>query len=100
YETEGAQPKTARIAVIGSGAAFVGAELAPLKEKMLLDVTNWLIGRDDLLAREVKEPWQYPRVDLDQRSIEYKIWEWGARLGLPLMFLYFGAVVGLVRRMR
>jgi hypothetical protein len=99
YEKEGAQPKTARIAVIGSGAAFVGPELTPLKEKMLLDVTNWLIGRDDLLAHEVKD-WKYPRVDLDQKSVEYKIWEWGARLGLPLMFLYFGAVVGLVRRMR
>jgi hypothetical protein len=99
YDKEGAQPKTARIAVIGSGAAFVGPELSPLKEKMLLDVTNWLIGRDDLLAHEVK-PWEYPRVDLDQDSIAYRIWEWGARLGLPLAFIYFGAVVGLVRRMR
>lgn len=97
YDKETAQAKTARIAVIGSGGAFVGPELTPLKEKMLLDVANWLLSRDDLLARDV-ETWQYPRVAVSEDA--YNLWQWGARLGLPLIFVYLGAVVGLIRRMR
>ncbi|MSQ96791.1 MAG: hypothetical protein EXR98_19860 [Gemmataceae bacterium] len=97
YDKDGAKGSKARIAVIGSGGAFVGTSLPPLKEKMLLDVTNWLLGRDDLLARDV-EAWQYPRVTVS--DVEFNLWQWGARLGLPLIFVYFGAVVGFVRRMR
>jgi hypothetical protein len=91
------QAAKARVAVIGSGSVFVGPTLAPLKEKMLLDVANWLIGRDDLLAKDA-ETWQYPRVELT--PIEFNLWQWGARLGLPLVFIYLGTVVWMVRRMR
>jgi hypothetical protein len=97
YDKDASKPKTARLAVIGSGGVFVGPELSPLKGKMLLDVVNWLIGRDDLLAREV-DPWSYPRVDLDHR--EYILWQWGAGLALPLAFAFIGMVVSMARRMR
>ena len=31
---------------------------------------------------------------------EQTLWLWGARLGLPLLFAYLGAVVLLLRRLR
>jgi hypothetical protein len=96
---KGAKSPKARIAVIGSGGAFVGTSLAPLKEKMFLDTVNWLMGRDDLLARDVGA-WEYPRVPIKRESIEFDLWQYGARVGLPLAFIYFGIVVWLVRRMR
>jgi hypothetical protein len=99
YDADSTKPKPARIAVIGSGGAFVGTDLTPLKEKVLFDVTNWLLGRDDLLARDV-ETWEYPRVPMKRGSLEFHLWHWGARLGLPLAFVYLGMVVWLVRRMR
>jgi hypothetical protein len=91
------RPKQVRVAVIGSGGIFIGKSLQPMQEKMLLDVANWLLGRDDLLARDVGT-WQYPRVSMS--SLEFSLWEWGARLGLPLLFIYLGTVVMMVRRMR
>jgi hypothetical protein len=33
-------------------------------------------------------------------KLEFSLWEWGARLGLPLLFIYLGTVVMMVRRMR
>jgi hypothetical protein len=97
YETESTKPKTARIAVIGSGSAFVGTELTPMKERMLLDVVNWLIGRDDLLAKEAGT-WQYPRVAIPE--MQFQLWQWGARLWLPLVFVFLGVVVTMARQMR
>ncbi|MBI2805630.1 MAG: hypothetical protein HYX68_11690 [Planctomycetes bacterium] len=91
------EPATIRLAVIGQGGLFIGDKLSPLKEKLFLDVSNWLLGRDGLLARE-RESWQYPRVDIDDTN--KTLWSWGARLGLPLLFLYIGLNVWLVRRMR
>jgi hypothetical protein len=92
-------PKKVRLAVIGDGALFVGRDkLAPLREKLFLDVANWLLGRENLLARESPEPWQYPRIHLEPEI--KSVWEWGARLGLPLLFVYLGLNVWLVRRMR
>ncbi|HZZ78163.1 MAG TPA: hypothetical protein VFE62_06575, partial [Gemmataceae bacterium] len=85
-----------RVAVIGSGGAFVGASLPPMKEKLFLDTVNWLLGRDDLLARD-SETWQYPRVELT--SLEQKCW-FVLCYGLPFAFVYLGAMVGLMRRMR
>jgi len=88
---------TVRIAAIGSGSVFVGPELAPAKEKLLVDTCNWLLGRDDHLASE-GEAWQYPRVEMTPR--EHKLWKWGAWVGLPGIFAYLGLVVLLVRRLR
>jgi hypothetical protein len=90
--------KQARVAVIGHGGLFTGQTLTPMKEKLLLDVVNWLVGRDDLLARQSEQPWKYPRVHL--QGWEMNLWQWGARLGLPLLFVYLGAMMWLVRRMR
>lgn len=96
YE-DGKTPPKARIAVIGHGGIFTGQTLSPIKEKLLLDVVNWLVGRDDLLARE-RQPWRYPRVHLE--AWQMNLWQWGTRLGLPLLFVYLGAMMWLVRRMR
>jgi hypothetical protein len=85
-----------RVAVIGSGGAFVGPTLPPLKEKMLLDTANWLLGRDDLLARDA-DSWQYPRVSLS--PLEHKCW-YVICYGLPCLFIYLGTAVWLLRRMR
>lgn len=86
-----------RLAVIGHGGVFMGERLTPMREKMLLDVSNWLLGRDDLLARD-EQTWSYPRVELDATA--KALWTWGALLGLPLLFVYLGTVVWMVRQMR
>jgi hypothetical protein len=86
-----------RLAVLGHGGLFMGENLKPMNEKLFLDTANWLMGRDDLLARD-SETWSYPRVSLsDERNA---LWQWGTRLGLPLVFVYLGMVMLLVRRMR
>ncbi len=97
YEHSYDKPKKERIVVIGSGGVFMGPTLPPLKQKMLLDVVNWLLQRDTLLARN-DETWQYPR--LYPTREQQALWEWGARFGLPLCFIILGMGVFLVRRMR
>lgn len=90
-------PETMRIVAIGSGSVFTGRQLPPAPELLLLDSCNWLLGRDDRLARP-GEIWSYPRVDLTAR--EQSLWMWACRLGLPVLFAYLGAVVLLFRRLR
>ena len=97
YEDKGATPAKTRIGVLGNGGVFVGQTISPIKEKLLLDVSNWLLGRDDLLARSVGT-WSYPRVDLSTRAEE--LWFLGIQFGLPMLFAYLGVLVWLVRRMR
>jgi hypothetical protein len=91
--------KDARVAVIGQGDVFVGSELPPAKEQLLLQTTNWLLTRDDALPR-ADHPWSYPRVSLTPGSRDEQLWQWGTRLGLPVLFAYLGLVVLLVRRLR
>jgi hypothetical protein len=67
YEKEEDRPKKVRVAVIGSGGLFMGATLPPLKQKMFLDVVNWLLKRAELLARD-EQTWQYPRACTYQRK--------------------------------
>ena len=86
-----------RVAVVGHGGVFMGENLKPMNEKLFLDTANWLMGRDDLLARD-RGTWEYPRVELS--DTENSLWQWGTRLGLPLLFVYLGMVMWLVRRMR
>lgn len=86
-----------RLAVLGSGNVFTGTQLTPVQQKLLLDLSNWLLGRDDLLAKD-RDTWQYPRVEFSDRA--YLIWQWLVRLGLPLAFVYAGLNMWLVRRMR
>jgi hypothetical protein len=92
-------PKTVRLAVIGQGDVFVGSQLAPAKEQLFLQTANWLLRRDDSLPR-ADHPWSYPRVALMPGSLEEQLWQWGTRLGLPVLFAYLGLVVLLVRRLR
>jgi hypothetical protein len=91
------KPTRVRLAVIGDGAVFIGEKLSPLKEKLFLDVSNWLLGRENLLARE-SATWEYPRVQLEPEIKQG--WEWGTRFALPMFFVFLGANVWLVRRMR
>ena len=97
YDSKDARPARARAAVIGSGGLFVGETLPPAKEELLLDVCNWLLGRDDLLTQD-RGRWKYPRVNLSTQ--EHVLWQWGTRLGLPVLFAYLGLMVLLVRRLR
>src|SRR5439155_22915854 len=65
YTGKHPQPAKARVAAIGHGGVFIGSTLSPAKEKLLLDVCNWLLGRDDLLTKGGDENrWQYPRLIL------------------------------------
>ena len=52
FESKEAKPTKVRVVALGHGGLFAGNEVAPAKEKLLLDSCNWLLGRDDLLARE------------------------------------------------
>ncbi len=97
-ESSKTEPAKVRLVVLGHGGLFMGETLTPMKEKLLLDTTNWLLGRDDLLARANAQPWQFPRVQMADNS--KNLWTWGAALGLPLLFVYLGTVMWLVRRMR
>ena len=90
-------PRTVRVAAIGHGGWLTGPELAPAKEKLLQDVSNWLLRRDELFARD-DHPWSFPRVELSTRA--QGMWEWATRLGLPVLFVYVGVVVFMVRRLR
>ncbi len=97
YDVLPKKPTTARIAVIGHGGVFTGQDLSPVQEKLFLDVVNWLVGRNELLTSDA-ETWEYPRADLTSRQVD--LWKWGIALGLPLLCVYSGFVVLLIRRMR
>jgi hypothetical protein len=105
YTEKDAKPTKARVAAIGHGGVFIGPTLSPAKEKLLLDVCNRLLGRDDLLTKGGEENrWQYPRLiladDTEAAETRQALWQWGARLGMPVLFAYLGLVVLLVRRLR
>src|SRR5262249_60793819 len=91
-----------RVAVSGHGARFLGRSLTPRQEKLLLATCNWLLGRDDRLARTHDDEgnpipeWRYPRVELTQQ--EDLLWKLGAVVGLPVLFVFLGIVVWMVRR--
>ncbi|GIW78484.1 MAG: hypothetical protein KatS3mg105_0291 [Gemmatales bacterium] len=99
------KPITTRIAVIGHGHVFGKDSFKPAQEKLLLDVCNWLLGRDDLLSRSDRR-WQYPRLHLTENEIA--VWQSFVPglpisvvgLCLPVLFVYLGIVVWLVRRLR
>ncbi len=103
-ESKEGKPGKVRVAALGHGGLFSGNDVAPAKEKLLLDTCNWLLGRDDLLARENTEGrdkgiWKYPRMTaLSDRDLQ--LWHWGAQLGIPALFAYLGVIVLMVRRLR
>jgi hypothetical protein len=92
-----AEPRTARVVVIGDGGLFVGPSLSPAQEKLLLDTSNWALGRDDQLTQEGRR-WEYPRVHMAPR--DRALWTWGTLAGLPLLCVFFGLVVVMWRRLR
>jgi hypothetical protein len=115
-----AQDQKTRIVVIGHGGVFTGDDLSnkqeAVKEKLLLDCCNWLVGRDDLLGRDEsvsKEQLpkteaqvrirKYPRVTLSDNPIvnrrELTLWYLGTQWGLPLFFGCLGAAVFFTRRL-
>ena len=89
---------TVRLAAIGQGGWFVGAELSPAKEELLVTLCNWLLRRDERLPSASAEPWRYPRVTMSERN--QSLWRWGTRLALPGLFVYLGSMVLLRRRYR
>jgi hypothetical protein len=91
--------KKVRVAAIGQGEVLVGADLRPPQERLLLQTVNWLLGRDDYLPSD-EHPWSYPRLPLTPDDSNHKLWLWGTRLGLPVLFAYLGFVVLLFRRLR
>jgi hypothetical protein len=101
YASQADKPARVRLAVIGQSGFFAGKELPAAQEKLFVQTINWLLGRDDRLPRD-EHVWSYPRVNETippDSSTEY-LWLWGARLGLPVLFLYLGFVVVLFRRLR
>ncbi|MGH7169698.1 MAG: hypothetical protein ACRELG_05405, partial [Gemmataceae bacterium] len=101
YASQADQPARVRLAVIGQGGFFTGKELPAAQEKLFVQTLNWLLGRDDRLPRD-EHAWSYPRVNetIPPDSPTEYLWLWGARLGLPVLFLYLGFVVVLFRRLR
>jgi hypothetical protein len=89
------EPGRVRVAVIGESWFLTGEQLTPAKEILVLNTLNWLLGRDDLLARQ-GQPWSFPRITLPNQDL----WVWAARLGLPVLFAWLGFVVLLTRRLR
>jgi hypothetical protein len=98
YKDDTENPKQVRIAAIGNGHLFTDEELTPAKSKLLVDTCNWLVGRDDYLARNNGMHWQYPRMQMTDTVRQ--LWTWGLVGGLPMLFAYAGLVVLLLRRVR
>jgi hypothetical protein len=97
YAGTGYKPTTVRVAAIGHGGLFVGPELSPPKERLLLNTCNWLLGRDERLPHPAGE-WQYPRVHLSERAAS--LWFLGTLVALPALFVFLGRLVLLTRRYR
>ncbi len=96
FEKDSETIRKPRIVVVGSGNAFVGTDLPPVKQRAFLDMVNWLAGRDDLLVRDVAT-WQYPRAEIGEADRRY--W-FGLAAALPVLCLYFGFMVLMVRNVR
>ena len=94
------EPKTTRIVVFGHGGLFVGKELDPGRETLLLQSVHWSLGRETEMPRgaDVAGTWRYPR--LKPTPVEYAAWRWGTFLGLPMLAAYFGLIVLMLRRLR
>jgi hypothetical protein len=90
-------PRTVRVAAIGHGHIFVGQELSPAKEELLLNTSNWLLGREDRLPKEGKD-WSYPRAHLS--DMDKLLWQCGLWAGLPALVAYVGVIVVMIRRLR
>ena len=91
---------TVRVVAYGHGGLFTGDKLTPAQETLLLHTVNWQLRREDRLPVDTatEEKWRFPRAGLSAR--EYAAWRWGTFLGLPLVCVYFGLIVLMVRKVR
>jgi len=87
-----------RLVVLGHGGVFTGPTLKPANEKVLLHSVNWLLDRTDRMPRGDNATWQYPRVNLSDR--QFALWRWGTFLGLPMIAIYAGLIVLMIRKVR
>jgi len=87
-----------RLVVFGSGHVFSGPTLAAPQEKLLLHSVNWLTGRDDRLPRADQPAWSFPRVEMPPRDV--RLWRLGTAVGLPLLAVFAGLMVVMIRRLR
>ena len=87
-----------RLVVFGHGGVFIGAELKPSQEKLLLHSTNWLLNRADRLPAAAEKTWSYPRVQLSEQDVV--LWRWGTGLLMPLGVVVFGLFAVMLRRTR
>lgn len=87
-----------RLVVIGHGGAFVGSDLKPVQEKLLLHSVNWLLNRSDRLPMEPEKTWSYPRVDMTARDLV--LWRWSTALLMPLGVVILGLFAVMLRRSR
>jgi hypothetical protein len=96
---DGPKGQTVRLAVIGQGDLFTGPELSPAKERLLMQTTSWLLGRDEYLP-SADHPWKYPRLGIGPDDWRHRAWLLATGWGLPVLFAYLGLVVLLYRRLR
>jgi len=94
------RPGFVRTAVIGEAWWLIGPTLDPSRERLVTDLFNWLIGRDDRLARRPADEavWEYPRLNWSERKAG--LWRSGLEFGLPLCAAFMGFTVLLYRRLR
>ncbi len=91
---------TVRIAVYGHGGLIAGRTLDPAHEKLIVNTLNWQLKRDDRLPKNApdEEKWRYPRVSLDEKQSLY--WRLGTSIGLPMICIYLGVLMLMVRKVR
>jgi hypothetical protein len=97
-EAEKPKGTPGRLVVVGSGNLFSGPKLDPPQEKLLLHSVNWLTGREDRLPRADGVAWSFPRVEMSRRDV--RLWQFGTAIGLPLVAVFLGLMVMMVRRLR
>jgi len=93
-------PGYVRTAVIGEAWWLIGPTLDPARERLVTDLFNWLIGRDDRLARRPGDDgeWEYPR--LGWSAEKAGLWRSGLEFGMPMLAAFVGFTVLLYRRLR
>jgi hypothetical protein len=96
YDSLAAPRATVRVAALGQGGFFAGKDLSPAQEKLMVNTLDWLLGREDYLPHEGQR-WSYPRVNLPDDEPAGRLWRWGV-FGLPVLALYVGGLVWLLRR--
>ena len=98
FEKDAKAIPSERLVVFGHGGVFVGTELKPAQEKLLLHSANWLLNRADRLPAVPEKEWSYPRVQLSERDVV--LWRGGAAILLPLGVVVLGLLNMMLRRTR